>query len=132
MADDKQTLIIRDVPKRIVSLLDNISKSENYASRNQFLVEQLILLAESRSRALYKVLPPIVKEICAEELKDYKKQISDTTNLAARNISLAAVQLLKVTEWFENYIMTDLEPQADEKLTALIDDLSILDDMQEN
>lgn len=120
MASDKQTLIIRDVPKKVVEALDKIVKLENYTSRNQMLVDMLTVYAESRSKVFYNALPPIVKQLCVEEIDSYKKQMSDTTTLAARNISLAAVQLLKVIEWFEEYIMTDLGAQADEKLSGLI------------
>ena len=120
MASDKQTLIIRDVPKKVVEALDKIVKQDNYSSRNQMLVDMLTVYAESRSRVFYNALPPIVKQLCAEEIDRYKKEMSDTTALAARNISLAAVQLLKVIEWFEEYIMTDLGAQADEKLSGLI------------
>ena len=120
MASDKQTLIIRDVPKKVVEALDKIVKLENYTSRNQMLVDMLTVYAESRSKVFYNALPPIVKQLCVEEIDSYKKQMSDTTALAARNISLAAIQLLKVIEWFEEYIMTDLGAQADEKLSGLI------------
>ena len=84
------------------------------------LVDMLTVYAESRSKVFYNALPPIVKQLCVEEIDNCKKQMSDTTALAARNISLAAVQLLKVIEWFEEYIMTDLGAQADEKLSGLI------------
>lgn len=123
MADDKQTVIIRDVPKKVVAVLDQIVKQDNYTSRNQFLVDILTTYAESRSKVFYKALPPIVKQLCKEEITNYKKEATDTTALAARNISLAAVQLLKIAEWFEEYIMTDLGTQADEKLSLLIADM---------
>ena len=120
MASDKQTLIIRDVPKKVVEVLDKIVKQDNYSSRNQMLVDMLTVYAESWSRVFYNALPPIVKQLCVEEIDSYKKEMSDTTALAARNISLAAVQLLKVIEWFEEYIMSDLGAQADEKLSGLV------------
>lgn len=122
MADDKQTLIIRDVPKKVAQRLETIAKAEGYSSRNALLIEVLIQYAESRSRAFYNTLPGIVKEMCRQELSGYKQEMAAASEIATRNFSLSALQLLKIAQWFEEYIMTDLQAQGAEALSSLIDD----------
>lgn len=123
MANEMQTLIIRNVPKIVIQKLESVVKNEGYASRNQLLVEIITQYAESRSHAFYSTLPAIVKEMCKQELLSYKQELSAANEIATKNLSLSSLQLLKIAQWFEEYIMTDLQSQADETLSSLIDQI---------
>ena len=114
---------LRDVPQTVVDKLDNIAEKRENVSRNQLIVEILTKYAEQQDAIYYQSLPPIVKDICAQTITDYKKDISAATEIATKNISLAALQLLNVTQWFEEYIMLDTAPMMEPKLDSLIEEM---------
>ena len=114
---------IRDVPQEVVDKLDSIVKDEGYASRNQLVIEILTNYTNCKSGLFYQILPPIIKEICSQSVSDYGKDLTAVSEISAKNISLAAVQLLKITQWFEEYIIADSSLKAQEELTELINSI---------
>ena len=121
--ENSKVLYIRDVPQAIIDKLDNIVKEKGFESRNQLTLEIITKYAEYEDAIYYQSLPPIVKEICAQTITDYKKDISAANEIATKNISLAALQLLNVTQWFEEYIMLDTAPQTQNELHSLIEEI---------
>lgn len=114
-------ITVRDVPQSVIDKLDKITEEKGYSSRNMLVVEILSKYAECQDALFYQSLPPIVKEICKEVLLDHKKDVSGSVEIAANNISLAALQLLNIAQWFERYIMIDTPSQSDKELSSLIE-----------
>ena len=117
-------ITIRDVPEFVVDRLDSIAAKKGYNSRNQLIVEILGAYVECEEGLFFKMLPPILKDICRNDLEIHKDNLKASTEIATRNISLAALQLLKVLQWFEQYIIADLPPEGVSALDTLIDDMT--------
>ena len=100
----KLNIVIRDIPKEVINILDEFVLEQGYNSRNQLVVEILTRFSAIQNNLFAELLPQITRSILTEQIE----KLATTNNVLLNTINSAIVKLVQQSQYIEHFIDDDL------------------------
>ena len=97
-------IVIRDIPKEVINILDEFVLEQGYNSRNQLVVEILTRFSAIQNNLFAELLPQITRSILTEQIE----KLATTNNVLLNTINSAIVKLVQQSQYIEHFIDDDL------------------------